>query len=342
VWRRRKLVLAATIASGAALGAGCGESLKISKIGASARRPANVAVYLSVVDDKGQPVPGLAVDNFRVYEDGKLISPSKGRRALVDTSTGSGRFALLMIDLSGPIVDSEDLPELAAAAGRFVEKVGARQAVAVSIFDGSDSPVTVTPLGVQADPQKVVSAIRKFRPRSRKSNLNGAVFQGLAAIKERLDAGEEAAGAALIVYTDRGDLAHSVNAQVVEDALKASPAEVYVIGVGPGADRAELAAIGHSGIFVSPDPKVFRKGFEQVATKITTVGAGRYVFSYCTPKRRNSHVLKLQVQASGNTGTLEYHFNADSFHSGCEPGKRPSIAGLPEAPPAGSDASAER
>jgi hypothetical protein len=334
-------VLAATIAC-AALGAGCGESLKISKIGASARRPANVAVYLSVVDDQGHPVQGLAVDNFRVFEDGKLVSPNKGRRALVDTSTGSGRFALLLVDLSGPIVDSPDLPELAAAVGRFVERVGARQAVAVSIFDGGDSPVTVTPLGNQADPQKVVAAIRKFRPRSRKSNMNGAIFQGLAAIKQRLDAGDEAAGAALIVYTDRGDQAHSVNAQVVEDALKASPAEVYVIGVGAGVDRVELGAIGRSGIFISPDPKVFKKGFEQVATKITTVGAGRYVFSYCTPKRRNSHVLKLQVETAGNTGSLEYHFNADSFHAGCSPGKRPDIAGLPDAPPEGSDASAER
>jgi von Willebrand factor type A domain len=330
--RCQRFFLAAAFAS-AALGAGCGESLKVAKIGASARRPANVALYVSVADDKGQPVSGLAVTNFQVFEDGKLISPTKGKRALVDASAASGRFTLLMIDLSGPVVDSEDLPELAAAVGRFVERVGAKQAVAVSIFDGGDSPVTVTPFGVPADPQKVVAAIRKYKPRNRSSNLNGAVFQGLAAIKERLDADDEPTSAALVVYTDRGDLAHSVNEQVVEDAMKASPAEIYVIGVGTAVSRAELASIGRSGIFISNDPKVFKRGFEQVATKITTVGSGRYIFSYCTPKRRNEHVLKLKVDAGGNTGTLEYHFNADSFHSGCSPTKRPSIAGLPDAPP---------
>jgi hypothetical protein len=333
-------VLVAAFAS-AALWAGCGESLTISKIGASARRPANVALYVSVADDKGQPVAGLAVKDFKVFEDGKLISPAKGKRALVDATAASGRFTLLLVDLSGPIADSPDLPELAATVGRFVEKVGVKQAVAVSIFDGGDSPVPVTPFCVPADPQKVVAAIRKYHPRNRNSNLNGAVFQGLGAIKERMEADDEPTSAALVVYTDRGDLAHSVNAQVVEDAMKASPAEVYVIGVGAAVDRAELAGIGRSGIFVSPDPKVFKRGFEQVATKITTVGSGRYIFSYCTPKRRNEHVLKLQVQNAGNTGTLEYHFNADSFHSGCSPGKRPSIAGLPDAPPPPSEASAE-
>jgi hypothetical protein len=336
----QRLFLAAAIVS-SALAAGCGESLKISKIGASARRPANVALYVSVADEKGQPVPGLAVDNFRVYEDGKLISAAKGKRALVDASAASGRFALLLVDLSGPVVDSADFPELAESVGRFVEKVGAKQAVAVSIFDGGDSPVPVTPFGVPADPQKVVAAIRKYRPKKRDSNLNGAVFQGLAAIKERLDAGDEPTTAALVVYTDRGDMAHSVNGQVIEDALKQSPAEVYVIGVGAAVSRPELATIGRNGIFISNDPKVFRRGFDQVATKITTVGGGRYLFSYCTPKRRNEHLLKLEVDAAGNTGTLEYHFNADSFHAGCSPNKRPSIAGLPEAP-APSDPSAER
>ncbi|HXJ19251.1 MAG TPA: vWA domain-containing protein [Polyangia bacterium] len=336
----RGRILATALAGWSLLAAGCGESLQVSKIGASARRPANVALYLKIADQKGQPVPGLAVDNFRVYEDGKLISPAKGKRALVDASAASGRLTLVMVDLSGPITDSQDLPELAAAVGRFVEKVGHGQAVAVSVFDGADSPVPIAPFGVPADPQKVVAAIRKFRPRSRNSNLNGAVFQGLATIKERLDAGDEPTSAAMVVYTDRGDLAHSVNGQVVEDALKQSPAEVYVIGVGAGVDRAELAAIGHSGIFISLDPKAFKRGFEQVAAKITGAGSGRYIFSYCTPKRRNEHVLKLEVEAGGNSGTLEYHFNADSFHSGCSPGARPSIAGLPDAAPA-PDTSAE-
>jgi hypothetical protein len=326
----QRVFLAALV--GWVLASGCGETLMVSKLGASARRPANVAVYLKVADLNGKAVPGLGVDAFQVYEDGKLLSPAKARRALLDVGTSTVRCALLLVDLSGPIVDSPDLADLAAAVSHFIEKVGASQAVAVSVFDGGDSPVAIAPFGTAPDPQKVAAAIRKYRPRNRNSNLNGAVFQALATVKERLDASQDPTTAALVVFTDRGDLAHSVNQQVVGDAIKQSPADVYVIGVGAGVSRDELGAIGHSGIFIAPDPKAFKKGFDQVATKLTTVGDGRYVFSYCTPKRRKDHLLELAVSSGSNSGRLAYKFNADSFHSGCSPTNRPSFNGLPAAP----------
>ncbi len=100
----------------AAIGCG-GGTLKVTKLGSSAQRPANVAVYLSVFDKVGQPVGGLELANFRVYEDKKLIPESKAKRALLDTGIAASRFALLLVDMSGPMVDSEDLPG-AGAGGR--------------------------------------------------------------------------------------------------------------------------------------------------------------------------------------------------------------------------------
>ena len=158
----------------------------MTKLGASAQRPANVALYLSVMDKAGQPVGGLALANFRVYEDKKLISETKGKRALLDTGIASSRSSLLLVDLSGPMVDSEDLPELAKAVGQFVDKVGASQSVAVSVFDGGDEVAPLFGFGANMETAKVVEAVRKFRPRNRNTNLNGAVFQGLGALKEQL------------------------------------------------------------------------------------------------------------------------------------------------------------
>jgi hypothetical protein len=324
----------------AAISGGCGGSLQVTKLGASAQRPANVALYLSVTDKLGQPVGGLALANFRVYEDKKLISETKGKRALLDTGIASSRSSLLLIDLSGPMVDSEDLPELAKAVGQFVEKVGASQTVAVGVFDGADEVAPLFGFGAKMETAKLVEAVRKFRPRSRTTNLNGAVFQGLHSLKEQLaQATTDEKSASLVVFTDRGDLAHSVNPSVLEQALKDTPVDVYVIATGEKVSRPEIAAIGHSGIFISNDPKAFKKGFDQVTAKLATASDGRYIFSYCTPKRKGDHKLRLEVAVPGDTGELTYEFSADSFKAGCTPKKRPSFSALtaalkPKTPPA--------
>ena len=331
----------------AAVAVGCGGTLQVTKLGGSAQRPANVALYLSVMDKAGQPVGGLAVANFRVYEDKKLISETKGKRALLDTGIASSRSSLLLVDLSGPMVDSEDLPELAKAVGQFVDKVGASQSVAVSVFDGGDEVAPLFGFGANMETAKVVEAVRKFRPRNRNTNLNGAVFQGLGALKEQLAAATTTEkGASLVVFTDRGDLAHSVNPSVLEQALKDAPVDVYVIATGEKVSRPEIAAIGHSGIFISNDPKAFKKGFDQVTAKLATASDGRYIFSYCTPKRKGDHKLRLEIAVPGDTGDLTYEFSADSFKAGCSPKKRPSFSALtaaqkPKAPPSPPEAESD-
>jgi len=310
---------------------GCGGgTLKVTKLAASAQRPANIAVYLNVMDKAGQPVGGLNPENFRVYEDGKLISEIKAKRALLDPGVVGVHYALLLVDLSGPVVDSEYLPDLAASVGSFVDKVGGAQEVAVSAFDGSEEVAPFLGFGATSDTSKVVDGIRKFRPRNRTTNLNGAVFQGLGALKEEMDksTAEQKKGS-LVVFTDRGDLSHSVNAQVLEQALKDSAVDIYVIGVGEKVSRTELGVIGRSGIFISNDPKAVKKGFDQVITKLSSASDGRYVFSYCSPKRKGDHELKLEIAIPGDSGRLTHRFNASGFKSGCSPKKKPTFSGLP-------------
>src|SRR3982750_726325 len=120
----RPLQLSPACLAVAAAACASGGSLKVTKISAAADQPSNVAVYVDVKDKLGRPIPGLAEKNFRVYEDGKLVTTSKGKRALLEPKEFDKRYVLLLVDLSGPIVDSEDLPDLVTAIGDFVDHVG--------------------------------------------------------------------------------------------------------------------------------------------------------------------------------------------------------------------------
>jgi hypothetical protein len=226
------------------VGCGSGGSLQVTKISVAADQPANVAVYVDVKDKLGRPIPGLAEKNFRVYEDGKLVTTSKAKRALLEPKQFDTRYVLLLVDMSGPIVDSEDLPELSNAIAGFVDHVGATHEIAVGAFDGNDEVVPFLGYAGTAETKKVTEALRKFRPRSRNSNLNGAVYQGLHSLRDRLkEASSAQKSAILVVFTDRGELSHSVSPETLKQGLKDTDAQIYVIGCGRGdsprgADRA--------------------------------------------------------------------------------------------------------
>src|SRR5580765_5298527 len=305
--------------------AGCGGSgsLKVTKIAVAADQPSNVAVYVDVKDKLGRPIPGLAEKNFRVYEDGKLVTTSKGKRALLEPKEFDKRYVLLLVDMSGPIVDSEDLPELAGAIGDFVDHVGATHEIAVGAFDGNDEVVPFLGYAGTAETKKVIDALRKFRPRSRNTNLNGAVYQGLHSLGDRLkEANAPMKSAILVIFTDRGELARSVSPETLKQGLKETPAQVYVIGVGEGVHRDELTALGRSGTYISGNPKNFKDGFAEIGQKLTADADGRYVFSYCSPKRRGSHRVEVEAVTSKDRGRVMIKVNAEGFGSGCSPTRK--------------------
>jgi hypothetical protein len=325
----RRLNLSFVFGLAAAAG-GCGSgggSLKVTKISAAADQPANVAVYLDVKDKQGRPIPGLQEKNFRVYEDGKLVTTGKAKRTLLEPKQFDTRYILLLVDMSGPIVDSEDLPDLTNAVGAFVDHVGATHEIAVGAFDGNDEVVPFLGYAGTADTKKVTEALRKFRPRSRNSNLNGAVYQGLHSLRDRLKDGTAAQKKAiLVVFTDRGELSHSVSPETLKQGLKETPADIYVIGVGEGVHRDELAALGRSGTFFSNNPKRYKEGFAEIGGKLTADADGRYVFSYCSPKRKGNHKVEVEAVTSKDRGRLMFKFNADGFSAGCTPKKPVDLA----------------
>ncbi len=317
----------------AAAGCASGGTLKVTKVAAAVDVPANVVMYVDVKDKLDRPVAGLTEKNFRVYEDGKLVTTSKGKRTLLDTKLFDMRYVLLLVDMSGPVVDSEDLPELLNSVGQFIDHVGATHEIAVGAFDGADAVAPFMGFGSTTETKKVLEAMRKFRPRSRNANLNGAVYQGLHSLRDRLkEAPAPKKTAVLVIFTDRGELANSVSPATLKQGLKETPADVYVVAAGEKIHRQDLTALGRAGVFLSNDPKAFKAGFKEIGQKLTATTDGRYVFSYCSPKRRGTHKSEVEVVTSKDRGRAMLKFNAEGFTAGCSPKTTPVLETAPEKP----------
>ena len=306
---------------------GCGNSgtLRVTKVAVSTQKPSNVALYLDVRDN-GRPVAGLQEKDFKVYEDGKLVPAKKGKRALLDAEVTSANFAIVQVDLSGPIADSEHLPDLAQTVAHFAQDLNDRQEVAVNAFDGNDEVAPFIAFGAGKEQFKnLADGLRKFRPRTRNSNLYGAVYQGISALEEKLaNSPLEDKQATLIVFTDRQDLSHTVGIEQMKEKLKSTSVQIYIIGAGETIGRQDLTMLGRTGVFLSNDPKDFKKGFAELNEKLVSIADGRYVLSYCSTKKKGQHKLEIEIETPGGEAKVSHKFNAAGFNpSRCSPKTKP-------------------
>ena len=131
---RYQILLSAGVV--AAASAGCG-GLKLQLVDHSVRKPSNVAVYFSVDTRNGQPVGGLTPQDFRIYEDRQPVSVLESKQTILNPEVAVVHYTLLLIDMSGSVVDSGEMPALIQAASTFADRVGPYQKVAVYTFDGS-------------------------------------------------------------------------------------------------------------------------------------------------------------------------------------------------------------
>jgi hypothetical protein len=326
----RSLVSLAALAFSVAAAAGCadgpggGGNLRVKKISTVAQPPGNVAAYFSVYTKDGAPVTDLDTPNFKIYENNKLVSDKKAKRALLETKPVEAQYVLVLLDVSGPYVDGEDFPDIVTAVGHLVAKVEkASGAGAVSVFDGEDEVVPM--LGFGAENEKAaIDSIRKFRPRNRNGNLHGAIMQGLDALEKQLDAATAPFRyATLVVITDRGDLAKKVPLETVKKRVAESPVDVQLVAIGPKTNKLELEPLTRGGLFISPEPKDFTKGLEAITKKLDDAANARYLFSYCTNKREGNPTLTLVIETPEDKGRLVYKFNAANFRNGCSAKHRP-------------------
>ncbi len=170
-----------------------------------------------------------------------------------------------------------------------------------------------------------MDGLRALRPRSRTSNLYGAIVEGVKVLKQR-----RAAAPAphtfgnLIVFTDRGDLAHKVSASEASGAVSKANVNLYLVAVGERVKKDELAELTTNGSIISLEPKDLGRAFSDTGRRLDAASASHYVLSYCSPKRKGEHTLEVEVVAGGDSGRIKQKFHADNFDSDdCAPRKRP-------------------
>ncbi len=221
---------------------GCA-GLKLQMFDHSVHKPSNVAVYFSVETRNGQPVANLTPQDFRIYEDKQPVSVLESKQTILNPEVAAIHYTLLLIDMSGSVVDSGDMPALIQAASTFGDRVGPYQKVAVYTFDGSPHLTPVVSFG--GNVRAGVSALGSRRPRDPSTNLNGAVIEGIRVLGQQMEhAPVPLRFGTLVVFTDGTDRAHRASAEDVDRTLDAAGPtfETYVIGAGQEVDASSCRA----------------------------------------------------------------------------------------------------
>jgi len=281
-------------------------------------------VYFTVDTKGGEPVADLTPQDFKIYEDGDPVSILESKQTILQPEVAAIHYTLLLVDMSGSVVDSGDMPALIQAAQSFSDRVGPYQKVAVYTFDGSPH---LTPLvGFGGNARSGIASLATRRPRDPSTNLNGAVVEGVRALQQQMDhAPVPLRFGTLVVFTDGTDHAHRTSAEDVTHALDGAGFETYAIGVGQETDSRQLGHIGRSGTYASKDRADIQKGFDEIAARIEAASRRYYLLSYCSPSRAGEHEVEVEAHARSTSGRLRYHFDANGFGPNCDPNQRPAF-----------------
>ena len=301
-------------------------------IEAKTELPAKVRLFFKA--DLGSDFIGttLEPDEFEIYEDGSRISTLESQ-AQIQNEPGEFLFSsVLLLDLSGSVLNDTELPRVKEAAVSFIESVmplasaaeyGSKE-MAVYWFDGeADIHLLVgfTPnITALSDG---INSISESISSDNSTNLNGAVVQGMSVIQARvaetkLDPNISTAGS-LIIFTDGTDQAGRVSASQANTTVSAASNEysVFTIGLGGEIDEAALNRFGRDGFELAENSFDLNRSFLTIAEKLESQANSFYVLEYCSPKRSGSHTIQLRAVYDNRVGSFTTDFSADKFTGGC-------------------------
>ncbi|MEX2586114.1 MAG: hypothetical protein WD315_06935 [Balneolaceae bacterium] len=182
--------------------AGCGntvghvdEEIDVTLLDSRTEQPSKIRLFFQVDESELSQVSALDQPDFEIYENGDRISELESQ-ARIRRERGEFLYSsVLLLDLSGSILNNQDLPRLKEAASSFIEKTipqegdplhGTRE-MALYWFDGAEEIHPLVPFTEERDSLLAgVAAIDEEISDDMSTNLNGAVIQGLAAMDSRL------------------------------------------------------------------------------------------------------------------------------------------------------------
>jgi len=322
-----KLARVATVAVAVAV-AGCGgRSLRVQMIDATARHPSTVAVYFTVDKANGDPVPGLTAQQFQIYEDGQPVSALESKQTILNPEVAATHFTLLLVDMSGSVAESGDVPVIVQAAQSFADRVQKYQKVAAYAFDGSPEVHEIAGFSTAGSAAAGIARLATFKPHDPSTNLNGAIIEALKILHRQMAASSTALTfGTLVVFTDGTDRAQRVPREQLHKELDANDLDLLVIGVGAEVDAGELRSIGRSGAILNKDRAQIAASFEAAAARVEAASKRYYLLGYCSPARAGEHVVRIETKVDGHGGSLEYKFDAKGFGPECDPNQPPSFS----------------
>ncbi|MCA9664128.1 MAG: VWA domain-containing protein [Myxococcales bacterium] len=303
-------------------------SLKLQLHNASVQKPSNVALYFSVEKSNGAPVAKLDAKAFRIFEDGRLISPFESKQTILNPEVAVVHYTLLLLDLSGSVTESGSLHTLVQAAASFADKVAKRQKIAIYGFEGGADLVPVTPFTTSSSAVSAgLARISTRKSRDPSTNLHGAVVRAVKVLESAMKRSTQPLRfGTLVIFTDGTDRAHRVTAEKMHEALDNSHVNVFVIGLGAEIDQGELRRLGRNGFVQATEGKNVRAAFDEVAARIEAAARKFYLLSYCSPSRAGTHELRVELKVDGQSGGLSHQFKADGFGPRCDPKRKPRFS----------------
>lgn len=331
--RARSSALALLAAAGLALG-GCGGGLNVTRVNSAQKKPNNVWVFFTVDAGKNDPVGGLTADDFKIYEDGDLVSKYESKQTIQNPEVAAVMYTMLLVDMSGSVSESGQADALVDAAKSFSDKVGKTQKVGVYAFDGAKDIHSVVPFTeAQGQVEGGLEGLRKYKAKDPSTNLHGAVVEGLRELKKNLDREKKPLKfGTLVVFTDGTDRAGRVSRDEMKTEIgdeKYKNYEMLAIGVGAEIEKAHLEDVGRDGTELATDQAKVKDAFDKMANRIEQHMKRFYLLSYCTPARKGEHEVRIEAirKEPSGSGALTYKFTADGFGPppDCDPNAPPSF-----------------
>jgi len=306
---------------------GCGGGLQVTMVQSGFARPSNVAVFFTVDTAGGDPVPGLQATDFRIYEDGSIVSVDESRQTIINPEVAAEHYTLLLVDMSGSVSESDQVPLIVQAVHDFSGQVEQYQKVAIYAFDGAEEIHPIVPFSnSRGGAAAGANALGSFHPRDPSTNLNGAIVQGVQVLDDALEHSQVPLHfATLVVFTDGTDHAARVSADDMSAALDEAKYDVFAIGVGNELDEHILGRIGRSGYRRVEDAAGVQQAFTEIGQRIVGYTQRYYLLSYCSPARAGQHEVTIEAVTPDASGEVTYQFDAAGFGPDCDPARPPRM-----------------
>jgi Ca-activated chloride channel family protein len=251
-----------------------------------------VVLPVRVLDANGAFVTGLSLDNFRVFEDGRLQRISLFQREDTPVSVG------LVVDHSRSM--GPKLAEVAAAIFSFAQSSNPQDEMFVVDFNDSVSIEQPGGTPFTHEPSELASAISAVSANGQTA-LYDAVIEGLNHL--RLAHGDKKA---LVIVSDGGDNASKHTYAEVLALARRSQTAIYAIGLIGAPNEAEQDPRILQRLCNDTGGMAFFPEARQTVAAVTARIAGalreQYTLGfvpYETGNRQSFRKLKLQVSAPG-------------------------------------------